>query len=155
MSAFKPAAIAAALLLLSVWPALEGAAQPHERAFENHVLRSSAVSSMAISEAAAAAHDIRRASDLGILNVTVLKKASQLTETVPAKVNAYATDLSGARRTIEMRETKAAGWVSYTGTFPFAPREVLDFSISAQPEDGGPLLEMSYRERIWHDEQGR
>lgn len=152
---FKPAGIAATLFLFAAWPQAGAHAQMQEKTFENHVLRSSVVSSMSIPEASAAEHNIKRAPDLGILNVTVLKKGSQLTETVPAKVSAYAMDLAGTRRLIPMRETKANGWVSYTGTFPFAPREVLDFTVSAQPENVGQPLEMTYRERLWRDDEAR
>lgn len=152
---FKSAGMAATLFLFAAWPQAGAHAQTHEKAFEKHVLRSSVVSSMSIPEASAAEHNIKRAPDLGILNVTVLKQGSQLTETVPADVKAYAMDLSGARRLIPLRETKANGWVSYTGTFPFAPREVLDFTVSAQPENVGQPLEMTYREQLWRDGKTR
>lgn len=127
-------------------------AQNHEQTFQRYVLQSNAVSSLSIPEASASMHGVRRAADQGILNVTVTKKGQSL-QTVPAKVRAHAISLAGSKREIEMRETKVGEWVSYTGTFNFAPREVLDFKIFAEPLGSGEVLEMSYRERVWVDRQ--
>lgn len=125
--------------------------QTHEKSSDRFILRSSVVSSLSIPDASAKAAGIQRAANVGILNVTVLRKGSQLTETVPADVKAEAVDLAGARRLIRLNESRANGWVSYTGTFTFAPREVLDFHVSAQPAGGGQPLEMTYREQVWVD----
>lgn len=151
MHCIKPMRFAAALALSLACPLAWGQGQVHEKAFDQFVLRSSVVSSMSIPESSAAANGIQRAPDRAILNVTVLKKGSNLTETVPAKVEASAANLAGSRRLVPMAETKANGWTSYTGTFNFAPREVLDFTITAQPAGGGKPLEMTYREQVWKD----
>jgi hypothetical protein len=140
---------ASAVLVLQ---AGQAAAQNHEQTFERYVLQSNVVSSLSIPQASAAVHGIRRAADQGILNVTVLKKGQSL-QTVPARVRAHAVSLAGSKRDIEMKETTAGDWVSYTGTFSFAPREVLDFKIVAEPAGSGETLAMSYRERVWVDRQ--
>lgn len=147
----KPMGLAAALAVPVVCPLAWADGQTHQKAFDQYVLRSSVVSSMSIAEASGAAHGIRRAPDRAILNVTVLKKGSNLTETVPAKVEASVVNLAGLRRLVPMEETTANGRTSYTGTFKFAPREVLDFTITAQPAGGGQPLEMTYREQVWKD----
>jgi hypothetical protein len=150
MHCIKPIRLAVALALPIVCPAA-WAQGPHQKSFDEYVLRSSVVSSMSISEASAATHGIERAHDRAILNVTVLKKGSNLTETVPARVEATAVNLAGYRRLIRMAETTADGWTSYTGTFKFAPREVLDFKITAQPVGSDKRLGISYREQLWPD----
>lgn len=144
---------AGAVALCALFGGQSAWAQSHEQASARHVLRSSVVSTFSIPEASAAAHGIQRAADRAILNVTVLKKGSQLMETVPAKVQAHAISLAGSRRDIKMTETKAGDWVSYTGTFTFAPREVLDFTIVAEPVADGEKLELRYRERVWVDQK--
>lgn len=143
--------LTAALALLGAWLPLPAQVQTHEKAFDDYVIRSSVVSSLSIPEASAQAHGIERAPDRGILNVTVLKKGSYLTETVPARVEAEAVNLIGSRRTIPMLQTKADRWVSYTGTFSFAPREVLDFNITVWPQGSRQPLKLNYRERVWVD----
>lgn len=140
----------AALLFWSPACLLAGG-EVHETADERHLLRSSVVNSMSVSAAAAAAEGIERAPDRAIINVTVLAKGSQLLQTVPARIEAVATGPAGARRPIAMSETRSGHWVSYTGTFRFAPREVVDFAITARPDGGGEPLEMRFRERIWSD----
>lgn len=136
-----------------VLPAWQAWAQDHEQAFDRYVLRSNVVSSLSIPESSAAIHGIRRAADQAILNVTVLKKNGQSMQTVPAKVKAHAISLAGSKRDIDLKETKSGDWVSYTGTFSFAPREVLDFKIVAEPAGSSQALEMGYRDRIWVDRQ--
>lgn len=66
-------------------------------------------------------------------------------------MEASVVNLAGLRRLVPMEETKANGWTSYSGTFKFAPREVLDFTITAHPAGGGQPLEMTYREQVWKD----
>jgi len=145
-------ALRLAAVAVLVLQAGHAGAQNHEQAFERYVLKSNVVSSLSIPEASANKHAIRRAADQGILNVTVMKKGQSL-QTVPARVQAHAISLAGSKRKIEMRETKVGDWVSYTGTFNFAPREVLDFNIVAEPTGSGQVLEMSYRDRVWVDRQ--
>lgn len=120
--------------------------QPHQQTIDQYVLRSSVTSTQNISAESAKEHGIVRAPDVAILNVTVTTKGSQLTETVPAKVTAVATNLVGQRQKIDLTATKADGWVSYSGTFKFASREVLTFAIQAEPVPAGKPLKMTFRE---------
>jgi len=140
-------ALALGLLAASTlaWP------QAHQKTFDDYILRSSVVNTLSIPAESAQQHGITRAADTGILNVTVLKKGSELTGTQEARVEAFARDLLGRKREIDMRETEIGQWVSYSGTFTFAPREVLDFVIHAQPAGSDEWLDMTYRERVWQD----
>lgn len=140
--------VAATLLLVVsplAWP------QAHEKAFGDYVLRSSVVSSESVPDVGVATHHgIERGPDVAILNVSVLRKG-QPVQTVPARVEAVAVNLAGIRRKVDMKETRSGEWVSYSGTFKFAPREVFDFTIRAEPAGSGTQLEMTYRERLWKE----
>ncbi|WP_442968698.1 DUF4426 domain-containing protein [Ramlibacter sp.] len=69
---------------------------------------------------------------------------------VPARVDAGLVPL-GRAATIEMREVREDGRISYVGTYDFLPREVIDFRITATPLDArlGPALSLAYRDRMW------
>lgn len=124
-------------------------AQAHEVAQHGYILRSSTVSSMNIDSRTARKHGIERSPTRGILNVTVLKRDAQRQHTVPATVSAHVRNLAGMEREISLTATRANGRVSYTGLYDFAPREVLDFTISARPEGSSRRLVLRYRDRMW------
>lgn len=135
--------------------ALPGWGETHEQVFARHVLRADIVSSLAISESAAAEEHIKRAADRAILNVTLLSRDARPEQTLPAQVEALATDLNGITQKIALRESRYGNWVSYTGNFKVVPSEVLDFTVRARPEKNGELLEMQYRQQIWQDGRSR
>lgn len=139
--------LAALMLMLaassSAWP------QAHTRQFGDYTLRVSTAGTQNLSPETAREHGIERSPRRAVLNVTVLTKEAGVDKTVPAKVQAYVRNLSGHRRDIDMRETLAGGRVSYMGTYDFVHGEVLDFTITAQPEGSSETMSMSYRDRMW------
>lgn len=145
-TAAKTVRLAAAALVLitgtTAW------SQPHQREFGPYVLRSSTASTVNLSGETAKAHGIERDPRRALLNVTIMKKSQGLDETLPAKVQVRARNLTGRERDIEMRETTAEGRVSYMGTYEFVPNEVLDFTITARPEGGNEALTMTFRDRM-------
>lgn len=135
-------ALAAALASGAAWP------QPYEQSAGAYTLRASVVSSMDVAESTAREHGLDRSPVHGVLNVTLLERHGGDAPAVPARVEASITNLFGAPHSVELRETRVGGWVSYTGSFRHAPSEVLNFSINAQPEQGGPRVELAFRERM-------
>lgn len=69
-----------------------------------------------------------------------------------ARILTRITSLVGVTSAVEMRETRAAGRVVYTGTYRVLPHEVFDITITAWPEKSNGSSEpltMTYRERMW------
>lgn len=124
-------------------------AQSHEQASGPYVVQASVVATNTIAEESAQVHGIEQESNRAILNVIVMKKGDPQEHPLRAQVQAYATNLAGVRHQIELEEIEVNNRVSYTGTFSFLPREVVDFDISAQPEGSGETINMKFRERIW------
>jgi hypothetical protein len=139
-----------AALLLPILAA-GAAAQSHEVERGGVVLRSSTVASDRISPEAAKQHGVNQSPDRAILNVVVLTSQPGSPATLPALVSASTRSLAGERTVIEMREVRANDRVSYIGTYVFAPREVLDFEVTAQPTGGASQepLTLKYQERMW------
>lgn len=128
--------------------------ETHEQAFAHHLLRADVISSLTITEAAAAEEHIQRSADRAIINVTVLKKDGQPEQTLPAQVEVVATDLNGIHQKVGLRESRYGNWISYTGNFKVLPNEVLDFTVRARPQNSDQLLEMQYRQQLGQDGQG-
>lgn len=130
---------------------LQVAAQPHEASRGDLVLRGSTVSSGMIDAATAERHGIPRSPDVGVLNVLLARSQGGTLRPMPAQVEAEAWSLSGVRQRLAMREVRENGRVSYLGTYDFLPREVIDFRITARPEDRPdvPALSLAFRDRMW------
>lgn len=140
----------AATAILMLAAGASARAQSHESTSDGYTLRGSTVSTESIPEKEAKAHGIEQSPRRGILNVTVLKKgASGAERTMRADVHAYAKDLNGYRREIAMKPTVANGYVSYAGTYDFVHGEVIDFTVTAKPEDSGRTLTLTFRDRMW------
>ncbi|GAB4171513.1 MAG: hypothetical protein Kow0020_06280 [Wenzhouxiangellaceae bacterium] len=96
----------------------------------------------------ASAYGIRRAGNQAILNITVLKRDSK--EPVRAWLSAAATNLTGQRREIEMREISDQGAIYYLGQFRINDEETLDFEVLVVPEGhAGPPYEVSFRQQFF------
>ena len=126
-------------------------AQSHEVERGGLVLRSSTVASDRISPEAARSYGINQSPDRAVLNVVLLTTQPGTPATLPALVSASMRSLTGRVTVIEMREVRENDRVSYMGTYVFAPREVLDFEVTAQPTGVTPQepLTLKYRERMW------
>lgn len=120
-------------------------AQPHEVSRDGYTLRASTVVSTALDPRTASSHGVERSADRGVLNVTVERGR----ENVTANVSAVARNLGGVQQEIPMREAKAPnGMVSYVGAYEFAPREVLDFHVTARPRGHPTDLSLEFRDRM-------
>lgn len=106
-----------------------------------YVLQSSATRSDVLPRESAAAHGLPWSSNAVILNLSVRRAGT----TVPAQVEARATNLAEQVRDVEMHETRANDMVAYLGVIEIAPREVLTFDISVLPEGESEPIPMRYR----------
>lgn len=126
-------------------------AQSHEQVAGPYVLRATVSTTAAIAEESAQAHGIEQKADRAILNVIVLNRDDPRQIPQPARVSAQITDLAGVLQEVELRRIEANNRISYTGTFQFLPREVVEFRISAQPEGSTETIDLQFRERLWRD----
>lgn len=126
-------------------------AQSHEVERGGVVLRSSSVASDRIDATTARLHGIEPSPDRAVLNVVLLTTQPNNPPTLPAQVSASSINMAGVRNVIEMREVRENDRVSYMGSYAFAPREVLDFEVTALPTgtDQRAPLTLRYRERMW------
>lgn len=133
------------VLCLSFTTAAPAWAQAHEAKSGSYTLRASTVRSDMLSAEAARRHGIEPSPLRAVLNVTLMKDGS----TVAADITALARNLTGHQRPVALTETRANGYVSYTGVYDFVHGEVLDFSIQAQPRGADRQLSLTFRDRMW------
>lgn len=142
-----PGALLIAALCL---PSMPAKAQSHTEQFGPYTVRSSSVSSQTLAPSSAREHGIEPAPDLAVLNVLVQHTDEQgHVRTVPADVKAQTRTLTGVTRDVPLKESSVNGYITYTGTYTFLPRQVIDLMITAQPRGTHQVLNTTYRERMW------
>jgi len=96
----------------------------------------------------ASAYGIQRAGTQAMLNITILDRDSR--DALEAEISAIATNLTGQRRDIELRQVKDQGAIYYIGQFRIHDEESLNFRLQVDPEghDGAPF-EFQFRQQFF------
>ena len=136
-----------ALLLLLAATALPAVAQQLQE-FGDYEVHYNTLNTNVLSPEIASVYGIQRAGTQAMLNVTVLRKDDR--EPVDAKVSATATNLTGQRRDIELRQISDQGAIYYIGQFRIHNEETLNFNVQVQPDghDGAPF-ELQFRQQFF------
>ena len=122
------------LLLILLAPAAEA---QQSQDFGDYVVHYNAFNADLITPEIARAYGIQRSSSRAVLNITVLKKVMDTPGTpTHASVSAEATNLTGQRREIPVREIdEAGGAIYYLGEFPVHNLETWRFEVEIRVED--------------------
>lgn len=138
-----------ALLLLTAATALPAVAQQSQE-FGDYEVHYNTLNTNILSPEIASAYGIRRAGTQAMLNVTVLQKGNR--EPAEARITAEATNLTGQRRAIPLRQVNDQGAIYYIGQFRIHDEETLNFNLQVQPDghDGAPF-ELQFRQQFFTD----
>ncbi len=105
---------------------------------QGYTIHHNALTTDSLAPQVAKAYGIQRSKNRGMLNVSVLKdKEGSIGESVKAKVEATATNLSGQSRVIDMREVMDGDAVYYIGDFRVSNQETLNFNLTVNPMGAG------------------
>jgi len=120
------------LFLLASTPVLAQQSQD----YGNYVVHYNALNTNMLPPQVAKANNIMRSGSRALLNITVLKKSGDKTSPAHATVTAAATNLTGQRRQIQLREVTEPstdendpGAIYYLGEFRINNEETFDFHI--------------------------
>lgn len=139
--------ICAALLL-----AVAGSAQAQQaREFGEYTVHYNALSTSQLAPQVAQSYGIQRSPSRALLNITVLKDTVDNGDApVRATAKATATNLTGQRREIQMREIRdPEGAVYYIGELRVRNLETFDFAVSVTPEGETEALEFGFRQQFY------
>ncbi len=138
------ATLAAALALAF---AASAVAQQSQQ-FGTYEVHYSTLNTNMLSPEIASAYGIQRTGTQAMLNITVLDTESG--EPVQAGVEATATNLTGQRRDIKLREIRDQGAIYYIGQFRIHNEESLNFSVRIRPQehDGDPFT-LTFRQQFY------
>lgn len=103
--------------------------------FGNYTVHYNAVTTDMLPAPVASAYNIRRSSNIALLNVTVLKDTGdKATKPVAADVEASAVNLTNQYHSIEMRKVKEGEAIYYLGTLGVDNSETFEFTIIVSPK---------------------
>jgi len=133
------------LLLLAAGPALAERSQ----AFGAVTVHYNAITTDTLTPDVARAYDITRSKYRGLLTVSVLKPNKLgMVQPVPAKIKAYAVNLSEQLRNISMREIREGTAIYYIGEFSVAPQEVLRFTVDVTAEGQKEANKLEFQQSL-------
>jgi hypothetical protein len=119
--------------------------------FGSYEIHYNAINASLLPVQVAQGYGIKRSSSRAVVNITVLdKRNTEYGAPVHATVKANSLNLTGQRRTLEMREIEEAdGAVYYIGELPIANMETYNFTVSVQVEGEPKPFELSFRQQFF------
>lgn len=118
--------------------------------FGDFVLHYNAVTTDSLTAEVAQTFGIDRSKSRAMLNVTMIRKvAGTPGESVRGTVAARVSNLTGQLKKFTVREISTGGATYYIGELPVADGEVLNFEISAQPQDEDEPFEVVFQQQFY------
>ena len=118
--------------------------------FGDYVVHFNALSTSQLPPSVTKEYDIKRSKNRGMMNVAVLRKALGTgTEPVAAGISASATNLTGQKRDIELREIREGTAIYDIGVFPITHEETLRFLLQVKPEGQDDSYEVRFKQQFF------
>ena len=139
------------LAALSVLVTPLGLQAQQSQDFGEYVVHYNALNTNLIPPQVAKAYGIQRSSSRALLNITVLKKVMDNPGTpVKAQISTHATNLTGQRRQIELREIfEPEGAVYYIAEFPVHNMETYRFEIDVRIAGENEPLMVKFKQQFY------
>jgi hypothetical protein len=97
-------------------------------------------------------YGIKRSKNIGLLNISVIKKSDAAEGTaVISNIFGHGTSLAGQVKELAFKEVKEADAIYYIATFPISDRERLSFDLQVQPEKVGKLIPIKFKKQVFID----
>jgi len=97
----------------------------------------------------AAAYNIVRSKNRGMVTISILKKTDSGNEPVHASITINASNLTGQFRTLKVREVDENNAVYYLSEFHVAHEEMLHFTLQILPEASSQPITVSFRQKFF------
>lgn len=118
--------------------------------FGEYVVHFNALNTTYLPPDATREYGIKRSKNRGMVNITVLSKMlGTAGKPVSASVSAVATNLTGQKRDITLREIHEGPAIYYIGDFPITNEETLRFKVSVKPEGQTDTFEVDFKQQFF------
>lgn len=114
------------------------------------ILHYSAIATTTLTPEVARQYAITRSSGRALLNVSLMRKQADGREmAIRAKVTAVATNLTGQRQDLAVREVHEGDAIYYLAEPRVGDKETLNFQLSALPEGGSEAITASFQQEFF------
>ena len=118
--------------------------------FGDYVVHFNALSTVHLPPTVTKQYGIKRSKNRGMVNIAVLHKMlGTAGKPIPAELTATATNLTGQKRSIELREVREDTAIYYIGEFPISHEETLRFSVNVKPKGGSEAHEVNFKQEFF------
>ncbi len=137
--------------LFSILIALHGSVHAeNSQDFGDYVVHFNALSTNHLPPAVTREYGIKRSKNLGMINIAVLSKMLGTTgKPVAAEISAMATNLTGQKRDISLREIREGTAIYYIGVFPITHEETLRFMVDVKPEGSSEAQQVKFKQQFF------
>lgn len=127
-----------------------GAAAENSQDFGDFVVHFNALGTDMLPPSVTREYGLKRSQNRGMVNIAVLKKVMGTTgKPVAARVTASATNLTGQKRTVDLREIREGTAIYYIGDFPISNEETLKFLVNVLPEGEKENYEVHFKQQFF------
>jgi len=118
--------------------------------FGDYVVHFNALNTNYLPPSVTREYGLKRSKNRGMINVAVLRKIMGTTgKPVEAVISASATNLTGQKRTIPLREIREGTAIYYIGDFPISHEETLRFILNVKPADNSEAHEVKFSHQFF------
>ena len=118
--------------------------------FGDYVVHFNALSTVHLPPAVTKQYDIKRSKNRGMVNIAVLRKMlGTAGKPIEAELSASATNLTGQKREIKLREVREDTAIYYIGEFPISHEETLRFTVSVKPEGQSETQQVKFKQQFF------
>jgi hypothetical protein len=118
--------------------------------FGDYVVHFIALSTTDLSPTVTREYDIKRSKNRGMINIAVLQKVlGTAGAPVGAEISASATNLTGQKRDITLREIREGTAIYYIGEFPITHEETLRFTVLVKPQGESETQKVNFKQQFF------
>ena len=127
-----------------------------QHSVDDYTVHYNLLNSSFIEAAVATQYGIKRSKNIGLLNISVMKKSEKNPNTgtgmaVISNIFGHGASLAGQVKSLAFKEIKEADAIYYIATFPINNGERLSFDLQVQPEKVGKLIPLKFKEQVFID----
>jgi hypothetical protein len=136
--------------LIGIFLLMSGLSQAGEpQVFGDYTVHYNAFNTDTLQPEMAAAYNIVRSKNRGMMTVSVMKKTAAGNEPVRANISISASNLTGQFRTFQAREVDEGDSIYYLSEFHVAHEEMLNFTLQILPEGSSQPLTVNFRQKFF------
>lgn len=139
------------LLLLLTSAVSSPAFAENSKAFGNYIVHYNAFRSDILTPEIAKAYSLTRRNNRMVVNITVQKKDGDASKPVKAKIEGFASNLSGQTKTLDFKEIHDGEAIYYLAQAQVSNRETLKFDIKATPDGESITAQVNFSQQFFTD----